>query len=81
MQPSRAMPGKFLSIKFVAGNKPATWRSAVLSLTSVLVVGRDHFDSVFLIKMSVSARDKRLQCLPRTPSVSTRILVAPESQI
>jgi D-arabinose 1-dehydrogenase-like Zn-dependent alcohol dehydrogenase len=59
MQPSRAMPGKFLSIKFVAGNKPATWRSAVLSLTSVLVVGRDHFDSVFLIKMSVSARDKR----------------------
>ena len=31
----------------------AAQRSAVLSLAPVLTVGRDHFDSVFLIKMSV----------------------------
>jgi len=54
-------------MKFVADNQPAepvqpgeqplhhaaAQRSAVLSLAPVLTVGRDHFDSVFLIKMSV----------------------------
>jgi hypothetical protein len=57
-------------MKFVADNQPAepvqpgeqpldhsaAQRSAVLSLAPVLTVGRDHFDSVFLIKMSVDFR-------------------------
>jgi hypothetical protein len=34
----------------------AAQRSAVLSLARVLTVGHDHFDSVFLIKMSVDFR-------------------------
>src|SRR5712691_2515398 len=57
----------------------AAQRSAVLSLAPVLTVGRDHFDSVFLIKMSVERVRVTYSSFFHSPVSGSLILNSPSS--